>query len=300
MIVCEGHDDLVLTTPLNSGGEATIWLHPHDANLVVKVYDPDKRPMPKRLEHLVNCPPLPLVERGFTCYTWPRTVATDPRTGEVVGFTMRRVERMMPLGGIWNPVNRIAQISRRWLVQVAHAFCMRVYVLHLYGYLRGDINAANDLVDRRARVTSIDVDSVEFRTGDTLYQTPRSRPEFQPPELLTSSSPIMERSRHTDAWSVAIVVHMLVRNGEHPFHSVYTGPGRPPSPLDMIRDGRWIDEPGHRDFVIPRGVLPYQELPAALAELFRRTFQVGHGDATARPSVLEYIQCLDELVRSWR
>lgn len=300
MIVCVGHETWVLTHQLNSGGEATIWLHPHDANLVVKVYDPGKRPLPKRLEHLVNCPPVPLMERGFTCYTWPKTIATDARTGEVVGFTMRRVERMMPLGGIWNPANRIPQISRRWLLQVAHSFCMRVYVLHQHGYLRVDINAANDLVDRHGRVTSIDVDSVEFRVGDTVFPTPRTRPEFQPPELLTGPSPLAGRSSHTDAWSVAIVVHMLVRNGQHPFHAFYTGSGKPRSQLDMIRDGRWIDEPGHRDFVTPRGVLPYCELPLALAELFRRTFQAGHGDAAARPSVVDYLQCLDVLMRTWR
>lgn len=298
MIVRVGPDDLVLTTSLASGGEGTIWLHPRDMNQVIKVYDPDKRPAPQRLEHLVDCPPVPLVERGFPCYTWPRVVATDPHTREVVGFTMRRVQRMMPLGGVWNPVNRIPQIARRWLVQVAHSFCMRVYVLHLHGYLRGDINAANDLVDRHGRVTSIDMDSVEFHAGGTLYTTPRTRPEFQPPEMLNRVA--TERSRFTDAWSVAIVVHMLVRGGEHPFQSVYVGSGKPPSQRDMIRDGRWIDEPGDRDFQAPRGVLPYRELPEQLRELFRQTFQVGHGNPPARPSVLEYLQCLDGLKRWWR
>ncbi len=300
MVVRVGHDDLVLTTQLNAGGEGTIWLHPHDPQMVVKIYDPDKRPMPKRLEHLVSCPPVPLVERGFICYTWPRAIATDPRSGDVVGFTMRRVEQMMPLGGVWNPVNRIPQISRRWLLTVAHSFCLRVYVLHLHNYLRGDINAANDLIDRHGRVTSIDMDSVEFRAGDTLYPTPRVRPEFQPAELVTGSSAQVERTQHTDAWSVAVVVHMLVRNGEHPFQSVYVGSGKPPNLKDMIRDGRWIDEPGHRDFRAPRGVLPYQELPAPLQDLFRQTFQTGHAVAKVRPSVLEYLQCLHVLRRTWR
>lgn len=300
MVVRVGHDDLVLTTQLSSGGEGTIWLHPKDPQLVIKVYDQDKRPLPKRLEHLVSCPPVPLMERGFLCYTWPRDIATQPGSKEVIGFTMRRVERMMPLGGVWNPVNRIPQISRSWLLEVAHSFCMRVHVLHLHGYLRGDINAANDLIDRHGRVTSIDMDSVEFRAGDTLYPTPRVRPEFQPAELVSSSSPQVERTQHTDAWSVAIVVHMLVRNGEHPFQSFYVGSGKPPSLREMICDGRWIDEPGHRDFKAPRGVLPYQELPASLQELFRRTFQTGHAVVKARPSVLEYLQCLDILRRTWR
>jgi len=299
MIVSINRNTKLLTAQIGSGGEGTIWLDPDDPSLLVKVYDDDRLPEPGRIEHLVSHPPIPLGEKDFAYWAWPLEVAVDPMTGNVVGFLMRRFEKMVPLGRVWNPTNRISQISRRWLVHAAHSFCMRVYVLHWHNYFRGDINALNDFVDRHARVAGIDMDSVEFRSGDVLYRTPRTRPEFQPPELLENSSNPFERSRHTDVWSLAIVLHMLLRNGEHPFNAVYVGKGKAPSQLDMIREGRWIDDPGHRDFVAPRNVMRFDELPAMLSDLFRRTFQAGHGLPTVRPSVLEFIQCLDEVKRSW-
>lgn len=293
MIVRVANETLVLTRQVDSGGQSCIWLHPHDEHRLVKIYIAGQEPEVGRLEYLLSRPADPLEEGGHPTFTWPLELAIDPQTGAVVGYVMHRVEKVVPLARVWNPANRIRQISQRWLVAVARSLCMRVYVLHWYGYLRVDINAVNDLIDRHARVTSIDVDSVEFRANGNVYRTPKYRPEFQAPEVLKSTGYTIDHTKQTDVWSLAVVLHMLLRGGEHPFNCVYVGAGKAPSQVEMIRDGRWIDEPGQRAFVAPRGMMPLAQLPIELGELFRRTFRDSHRDSAARPTVLEFIECLE-------
>ena len=85
--------------------------------------------------------------------------------------------------------------------------------------------------------------------------------DFLAPELISQKT--RERSKATDAWSCAVVVHMLVRAGEHPFNSANLDLDR----ATRIVQGIWPDSGRHPKYPPPGRSPRFDSIPKTIQRL---------------------------------
>ncbi len=294
-----GQETLDLMELLGEGAQGGVYANPDDPTQVVKVYARAADCDVRRFAAMFQRPPSPLYEKnGTPALAFPVALAHDPKTQSAIGFSMAKAAGSVPLQRVINPAQRIREIHAAWLLRVAKSFAMRIYALHWDDYVVGDIQLGNALVNRHAEVTLIDLDSLQFETQrGEHFKALYGIPSFQAPECLGQNFAYTPRTKQSDVFSLAIVVHMLLRGGEHPYNCHYRGHGKRPDLLTRMRAGYWPDSGRHNDFAPPRNAPPFSAFPKPLQELFRRTFAEGHGDPSARPTVTEFANCLQKLDR---
>lgn len=294
-----GQDIFDLLEPVGEGAQGKVLAHPEDSRLAVKIYTRAAEFDVRRVEAMAQRPPSPLTEKnGTPTFAFPLATAHDPKTGAALGFVMPKAEESVELQRVVNPTQRIPEIGASWLLHVATSLALRIYALHWESYVVGDIQLGNALVNRHGEVTLIDLDSLQFETPQgERFPALYGIPSFQAPEVLGKNLAYTPRTKQTDVFSLAIVVHMLLRAGEHPFNCHFRGHGKRPDLLTRMKAGYWPDSGRHPDYAPPRNAPPFSSLARPLQELFRRTFDTGHNDPSARPSVTEFASCLKKLER---
>jgi len=274
---------------LGDGGGGIVFAHPRDRKLAIKIFNDPFALVARLLALLELTPPDPLFVGSHPTIAWPLEPVFDPQTRQVIGYVMLRVHEAVCLADVVNPANRIDAIGSNpaWLIRAAKSFAMRLYAFHLLKIVRGDVQLRNELISRHGSTTAIDVDSVQFTslTGE-LFKCEVGIRDFLAPEILSNKT--RERSPATDSWSCGVVVHMLVRGGEHPYNSANLIPDL----SSRIIQGIWPDSGRFPKYPPPGQAPRFDTLPSPLQCLFRQTFDAGHGDPTARPSITEWAQTL--------
>ena len=119
----------------------------------------------------------PGVQRGLKGISaWPTDVLCTRPGGPVVGFLMPRIADAEPIHKVYGPTHRketFPQADWRFLVRAAKNLAAAFYVIHQYGYVIGDVNEGNILVNDKACVRLIDCDSFQVRSK-TACTTARS------------------------------------------------------------------------------------------------------------------------------
>jgi DNA-binding helix-hairpin-helix protein with protein kinase domain len=289
--------------PIGEGGQATVFTVDADPGVAVKLYHEPTPDLERRLESmlLLAHPDQFLSDDGteHPALTWPAAMVKDLASGEVIGYTMRRVRspEFVPLGTLFNAPQRrqhFADISWRFLLGLARNLAGLVASLHERELVLGDVSHGNIVVSQRGYLSLLDCDSMQFtdpRSGERfpcLFLTA----EYAPPEL--QLEPAIERSPSTDDFSLAILVCRLLRAGDHTHIGVRLGGGDEDADVAAnIRDGYShlvrSDEMG-----LPPGTFDARLLPPPVLELAQRAFGPGHADPAARPSAEEWLAALDE------
>lgn len=123
------------------------------------------------------------------------------------------------------------------------------------------------------------------------------RPDFTAPELLSSDWRRTVRSPSSDLYALAIHIHQIILEGEHPFRGQWSGSGEKPPAQELARDGIWTFGGDHR--LSPRGSgIDIQLLPTSCIELFRRAFVAGAQRPSLRPTAQEWVKELSQLLTS--
>jgi hypothetical protein len=284
----------VLVDILGQGAVGTVYQHPSNRRLAVKIYEKREDCEEVCINWLCLNPPADLWQNGQPTFAWPIEPVRDPMTGEMIGFVMPKVEGAVELQAVVDPCSRRIKVSYAWLMKVAISLLTRVHTLHLMKYIVGDLNFRNILVSRRGIVTLIDVDSFHFvipRNGPTFSPTV-CRPELQPPELVAAALPILDRDDDQDAFSALIVVYRLLCEGVHPFDCQYLGAGDPLPHHEMILQAIWPDSLKHPLHRPKPCTFPLSSLPSSFQILVRRMFDDGIIDRVKRPNVTELLTCL--------
>ncbi len=296
MVVLVGADRVQLASAIGQGGAATVYAHPLRRTECIKIYTNPDEVEPDRIRFLIANPPPRIRRGGAPLFAWPLSAAYDEQTGLLVGFSMPRVQGVLPLTAIVDPGSCGPSITRGFRWKAAIAITRLVHTLHLMSppHIVADVNLENFLVHRNGRVTAIDLDSTHFsQAGGPTYLCYRHRPEMQPPELVSAASPVIDREQDQDAYSVFILVHRLIREGIHPFDACYSGPGSPLRLHQRIEQGVWPDSLRHAEYRPKPGVVPFASLPMDLQDLFRRMFLDGASDRSKRPNVTELLNALE-------
>ena len=256
----------------------------------------------RKLSVMLAHPPEGATFEGHVNLAWP-TAEVRNGAGVVVGFRMPAVDlqRSLPVFTAYNPDarrERLAGISWRHLVRTSRNLAAVVAALHRAGYVVGDLNESNVLVDRRALVTILDCDSIQVSdpaTGE-VHHCGVARPEFLAPELAGRDLSTTARRLSSDRFALAVMIFLLLREGVHPYAGIWRGRGEPPDLSARMRGRRFPHVPFTR-VSPPPGSLRLRGLGVRFRLLFLRAFVMGPWIKSARPSASTWEGALAALER---
>jgi hypothetical protein len=204
----------------------------------------------------------------------------------------------VPLVAVYNPQSRARTapaFTWRYLLRTALNVARTVEALQAAGYVVGDLNESNLLVDRRARVALVDCDSIQVRDPVTgaVFPCPVGRPEYQAPELHGEDLATVERTESADAFALAVLVFHLLLEGRHPYAGRWRGAGDPPDIAARMRMGAWPFRRLDPRVGLPPLGLSLSVLPWRLRRLVRRTFGTGGRRPERRPTVTAWADALE-------
>lgn len=290
---------LTPTRRLGVGGEAEVYEVAERPRLAYKRY---RSPTPEReakLRVMLASPPEGIADGGHVAIAWPVELAPD-------GFLMPRIDlaATVPLFQVYNPASRV-QIAPgftwRYLLRTARNVAAIVDSLHRAGYVIGDINESNLLVNKRALAVLVDCDSMQVRDPATgaVHRGGVGKPEFTAPELQGQDLGTVDRTPASDAFALAILVFQLLCEGVHPFAGIWRGKGDPPDVPTRMRRGLFPYRRGGRVSPPPHA-LPLGCLPPEVRRLVWRTFTSGVRRPAARPSAAAWVAALERAETSLR
>lgn len=288
---------------VGKGGEATVYQVAGKPRWLAKMYTRPTVEREAKLAWMIAHPPEdPSAALGHTSIAWP--VQLLYADSGFAGYLMPRIQDSVAVLNVFHPRLRLQTFqgfTQRHLHNTAYNIAAALGAIHARGYVVGDLNESNVLVARSTLVTLIDTDSFQVRTdlpggGSRLHRCEVGKPEYLPPELQGANLKTVERTLEHDRFALSVLLFQLLMNGNHPYRARWTGPGEKPPLPERIQKGLfpYRDPP-------PEGIQPVAslaELPPTLANLFRRSFILGHVAPDLRPPAGEWERALSESVRT--
>jgi DNA-binding helix-hairpin-helix protein with protein kinase domain len=217
---------------------------------------------------------------------WPLDRLLD-QGKECVGYVMPYVRDKEPLFTVSHPGTRPQWADHPCLLRAAKHVALAVSAFHRHGYVVGDLNEFNILIGPDASVAVVDTDSIQVRTPRELFRCQVGKPEFTPPELIRAGTSFdqVDRYPHHDAFGVAVLVFLLLMDGNHPFAARYVGTAGRQTQTQRIAQGQWPYSARRTSAYRPRRQAPpLESLSPRLQQLVRDCFEAGHANPTCRPS----------------
>ena len=282
---------------IGSGGEGDVFeILPAHSNVVAKIYH-------KPLEELKQ-EKLRLMARGCneelkSISAWPTDVLHARNGGPVVGFLMPKISEYEPVHKVYGPTHRkehFPHADYRFLVRTAKNLAAAFFVIHKFGYVIGDVNEGNILINNEACVRLIDCDSFQVRAGDRLYYCEVGVAQFTPPEILSTKHFKMERTANHDNFGLSILSFQLLFFGRHPYSGVYSG--TEDMPLEKsIAEFRFAygKDSARKSIAPPPNSVSLSVVPAQVAVLFESAFSEAGARPDGRPGAWEWWDALESL-----
>jgi hypothetical protein len=280
---------------LGAGGQARVVGVAGHPDLVAKLYHAPAEQHARKLRVMLAHPPVG-GDGAARSLVWPADLLRDEQ-GRTVGVLMPRINGMQRAFELYNPLTRRAKsplFDYARLHRTARNVAAAFDALHAAGYVVGDANESNVLVDDAGNVTVIDTDSFQVRdpaTGD-VFRCPVGRPEFAPPELQGKTLSEIDRTVEHDRFALGVLIFQLLMEGTHPFAGQYLGPGEPPDIPQRIARGIFPYRPGGL-LRPPRNAPPFDVLHPIVRVDVHRCFEVGHFDPAGRPTAAEWVTALE-------
>lgn len=279
---------------LGRGGEGAVYLLRNNDAVVLKLYNeaqsPDKS---KKLRYMME-----FGDSNIRNYSaWPIDVVLDTR-GAAIGFVMKKIRESVPLHKIFSPMDRkqlFPEKGYNFLVHVARNLAAAFHSLHNAGFVVGDVNEGNILVDGNGMVNFIDCDSFQANNNGHIHFCEVGVPRYTPPELLSKGTfENVERTVNTDAFSMAILIFQLLFLGRHPFA------GRNLHNEDIDEDTAirqhlffYSVSGRNRNLQPPLNSLSIREFPSTMVGLFHRAFE----QIENRPHSEEWVNETDKFLK---
>jgi hypothetical protein len=305
---------LDLGRKLAKGGQGTVFDVASNLHVVLKKYHEDElkkdQDLEERLKLMMRLPPdgSRKDRSGHLLLTWPTDLVYEG--SRFVGFLMPRLdtENIAELHRATDPSDRVeATGTTSWLcgftwlylVSVAKNLALGTELLHASKVVIGDFNDRNVAVTRDARVTLFDCDSMQITDPESEHRflCRVRRSEFLAPELLSVDLGTVVRPVSSDLFALAVHLHQLLLEGEHPFRGRWEGAGDQPKESVLATQGLWTHG-GFPDIHPRPSAIGIDLLPESLIEMFRAAFVEGALRPGRRPSAEQWRDALDELAAS--
>ncbi len=290
-----GKEHVSVAELIDKGGEGEVYAIKGRSAQVVKLYYAKLR---LKREDKVRA----MVGEGLAVKTeliaYPGEIVTD-RSGNFLGFAMRRVSGCRPLHELYSPKSRMRHFPKadyRFLIHAAVNVARAVGKVHQTGCVIGDLNHSGILVAPDATVALIDADSFQFRLNGTSYPCVVGVPDFTPPELHGKNLATVERTIAHDSFGLAVAVFHLLFMGKHPYAGIRKGPET--SMGEDIAQNLFaysLQRSAQTQSKPPPGALTLDLFPEVMSKTFEAAFGLTPG---ARPSALDWIHALSKLESS--
>jgi len=280
---------ILLGHEIGKGGEAVVY-EIQNAPEVAKIYHPNKLPPAEKLSIMVANPPDdPTLALNHVSIAW-MTDLIENQNQDICGYVMPRIAGAVPIHKLYNPKARRSNFSGfnwKYLHRTARNLASAVAAIHAKGYVIGDLNESNILVQPTALVTLIDTDS--FQVINPKGQTFRclvGKPDYTAPEIQGGSFSSADRTKEHDQFALAVLIFLLLMEGSHPFRGA-----DPPEIGERIRHG--LFPYSSRTYATPPPMtLPFEALHPELREKFELCFVEGDRNPYMRPKATEWLAAL--------
>lgn len=313
--------EISLGAVLGTGGEGSVYLVNENPHLVAKIFHTDFSNMTaeertrrtsqlrikrKKVEAMAAAAPSCVTKDSHPLLAWPQLVVRS--NSQVVGFVMPKLaskehplihqvanasDRLTPSSGMPSWVKSLTWAE---MVATGQSLCDAVSAAHAAGAVIGDMNESNILVDKKQRVTLVDVDSMQFRSNQgTIYHCTVAKPEYSAPEIVKKDLYSYTRDVWSDYYVLAIHIYTLLMDGNHPFQrGHWAGRGAKPEWYELKATGQWCGGP--RSQLQPVKAMPSADsLPPQIIALFERAFSKGIRNPEQRPTPQEWKSALGRI-----
>lgn len=282
---------------LGRGGEAAVFEVPSSSDQVAKIYHkaPEKQKQAK-LRFMAQSSDPELL--GYVA--WPQTTLHSSPNGPVVGFLMGKVVNKEPAHMFYSPAHRRqAYPKAAWdfLIYVSRNIAASFAVVHSHGFVIGDVNQDGVMVGRDSKVSLIDSDSFQVKSGNELFLCEVGVPLYTPPELQTVTSfHGLPRTANHDNFGLALLIFHVLLGGRHPFAGVPLRNGVGDALENDIQHFRYAYARDNkaRGFSPPPKSIPPSILPPNMEAMFTQAF-TEPGAKTGRPTAQQWVSALDSL-----
>jgi len=197
---------------------------------------------------------------------------------------MPKITGGIPIHKLYNPKDRRTNFHNftwQYLHRTARNLASAVAAVHAKGYVIGDLNESNILVQPTALVTLVDTDSFQVRhPNGQVFRCPVGKPDYIAPELQGKQLSLVNRTPEQDRFALAVLIFLLLMEGSHPFRGA-----NPPEIGNRIRQGLFPN--------LTRFTLHPDVLHPEVWQNFERCFIQGHQNPYARPEATDWLGALD-------
>ena len=295
---------VVFGSEIAKGGEGTIYTIVGDNSIVAKRYHDSKLKLGHTLEaKLKTMLANPPNDRSII---WPIDLIYDGQ--KFVGYLMSRLQKTIELFELYNPRQRQSMFPGtdwRYLHNVAKNLATVFSSLHQAGYVMGDVNQKNILVDPDGIIRLVDTDSFQVRgKNGRTFRCSVGVPDYTPREMRHHKDlSKVDRNPSQDAFGLSILIFQLLMEGFHPFTGVSNNTVSVQTPM--------------MDYYIENGIFPYKSgmsgqfspppnspefgrLHPEVQKLFTKCFVDGHSNPTSRPSAMDWHKVLTVAINDLR
>jgi DNA-binding helix-hairpin-helix protein with protein kinase domain len=282
---------------IGSGGEGDVFeILPAHVNVVAKIYH---KPLEEQKQEKLLLMAKGCNDELKSISAWPTDVLYAREGGPVVGFLMPKIIDYEPVHKVYGPTHRKEHFPHadwRFLVRTAKNLTAAFFVIHKFGYVIGDVNEGNILVNDQACVRLIDCDSFQVRSKDQLYCCEVGVAQFTPPEIQNTGDFKIERTANHDNFGLAILTFQLLFFGRHPYSGVYSG--KEDMPLDKaITEFRFAygKNAPLKSISPPPNSVGLTVVPSQIAGFFENAFSEAGVRPAGRPGAGEWWDALESL-----
>lgn len=185
-------------------------------------------------------------------------------------------------------------------LQLCLNLAVPVHLVHsLDKYVFVDIKPQNILVSPNSRISIIDIDSIQIANQQQIIHPAQvNTPDYSPPEWwhVTKGKYIPEA---WDRFAAAVIFYQILL-GVHPYAATFKSPYANVNEIPQkIKNGLFVH--GHNSYAVSVLPPPHQAFPqldTRLQGLFMGAFEVGLYDASKRPTINQWGQAFDDVLKS--
>lgn len=291
-------NQITLGKKIGSGGEGDVFdISSPNKNHVAKIYhkaiNPEKQEKLKIMVQGCN-------DDLKKISTWPLELIFSTKTGQICGFSMLKVAEYKPIHMLYGPSHRkqiFPQANWRFLVRAAKNCAAAFAVIHKYGYVVGDVNEGNIVVDKQACIQLIDCDSFQIRgKNERKFFCEVGVAQFTPPELQNLKNFKTERIPNNDNFGLSVIIFQLLFMGRHPYSGVFHGNGD--MPLEKaIAEYRYAfgKTASTKNISPPPNSVEISIVPLEIRAAFEEAFTEAGIQRPYRPSAKQWWELLNNL-----
>ncbi|OKH56251.1 hypothetical protein NIES2101_00250 [Calothrix sp. HK-06] len=285
---------VLLTTRLASNGEGEVWQTNRNGYLAKIYHSQDAKRLKKLQVMLANPPEDPTRSQNHISIAWVQELLIDVQ-GNCVGFLMPVISQAKELQYVYNPQHRqnhAPKFNWYYLHATAYNVALIVSTIHAKGYIIGDMNPKNLLVNDKGLVSIIDTDSFQVTDAKTgiVYRCNVALEGFIPPELLNKELSSLNQTRYHDHFRLAVIIHHLLF-GYHPFMGKWLGHGEPLEQKELIKQGSWLYSQ-NSPLQPTQNTIPLNVVHPEIQKLFLKCFNDGHTTPRLRPTAQDWCNAL--------